>query len=275
MRSSLGEFLRARRRVTTVDQVGLPEVGDHRRTPGLRRDEVAMLAGVSTDYYTRLEQGRERHPSDQVLDALAEALLLDPDATDHLHELARARRSRHNRVGQADQLSSHLLQLVDRWEHTPAFIVNRRWDVLARNTLSAAVCGWLENSDNMMRLVFLNPAAQEFFPADWEREAYAYAAHLRAMVGAGGDDPFLLELVEELSRGSATFRQLWARHDVHVRTHESIRLHHHDVGDLALHFEGFAINSAPGHVLVVGQAEPGSPSADGLAKLGWLAVSNR
>jgi transcriptional regulator with XRE-family HTH domain len=275
MRSSLGEFLRARRRVTTADQVGLPEVGDRRRTPGLRRDEVAMLARVSTDYYTRLEQGRERHPSDQVLDALAQALQLDADAIDHLYRLARDRGSRRRTAGRVDQVNPHLLRLVERWEHTPAFVVNRRWDVLVRNPLSATVCGWMEHSDNMMRLIFLNPASQEFFPTDWEREAYAYAAHLRAMVGADDEDPFLLELVEELSRGSEIFRRLWARHDVHVRTHESIRLHHRDVGDLTLHFEGFAINSAPGHVLVIGQAEPGSPSEDALATLGWLAVSTR
>ncbi|GAA4576378.1 helix-turn-helix transcriptional regulator [Planotetraspora kaengkrachanensis] len=271
MGSPLGEFLRARREATTVDQVGLRRADDNSRTPGLRRDEVAMLAGVSTDYYMRLEQGRERHPSDQVIDSLARALLLGSEATEHLHRLARARASQRQPV---DHPVPELLRLVENWDCGPAFIVNRRWDVLVRNPLSMAVCGWMEHSDNLLRLIFLNPESQEFFWKDWEREAHAYVAHLRVLAGGDDEDPFLRELVDELTRSSEAFRRVWARHDVYARTQQFVHMHHREFGDLAIHFEGFNVNSAPGQILVVGQAEPGSRSEDTLITLGRSLVGS-
>ncbi|GII57345.1 transcriptional regulator [Planotetraspora thailandica] len=229
-----------------------------------------MLAQVSVDYYIRLEQGRERHPSDQVLDALAQALRLEPEATEHLHRLAHAQARKR---GPVDQVDPNLLRLVQGWDHTPAFIVNRRCDVLARNSLSEAVCGWLEHSDNLLRMIFLNPASQELLQTHWEQEASSHVAHLHAMAGADYDDPFLVELVEELSLVSGHFRRMWARHDVRARSRETVRVHHPDVGELTLRFEGFSANSTPGQSLVIGHTDPGSPSADALAQLGRLTLN--
>jgi transcriptional regulator with XRE-family HTH domain len=270
MYSPLGEFLRARRQRTTIDQVGLPRVGDRRRTPGLRRDEVAMLAGVSIDYYTRLEQGRERHPSDQVLDALARVLRLDPEAGKHLHELARPRA--YKRRPSTDRVSPDVLQLMDSWDHKPAFVVNRRLDVLAKNPPAVALVEGLNYSDNLMRMTFLDPASREFY-LDWEKEARFKVALTRAAVGADGDDTYLLELVEELSLKSEDFRRLWACHDVRANTRASERMYHREVGEMTLRYEAFAINSAPGQELVVFQAEPGSPSERALARLSMSIAS--
>jgi transcriptional regulator with XRE-family HTH domain len=243
--------------------------GDRRRTPGLRRAEVAVLAGVSTDYYARLEQGRERHPSAQVLSALARVFQLDPDATEHLHELAHPREGKRRRAGGFDQVNADVVRFVEGCDHVLAFVVNRRLDVLARNPVAIAFFKGFEHTDNMMRLVFLNPAAREFY-LDWEQEAWYMVAHLHSLAGVDSDDPSLIELVEELSLGSEAFRQMWPRHDVRARTRECVRFHHRDVGEMTLHAETFSINSAPGVLLVVAQAEPGSPSQEALAKLGTL-----
>jgi transcriptional regulator with XRE-family HTH domain len=252
----------------TPAQVGLTQVGDRRRTPGLRRDEVAMLAGVSTDYYVRLEQGRDRHPSEQVLDALAGVLRLDLEASEHLFELARPR----NRLmpsQQADRVDPDVLRLIERCDHAVAFVVNRWGDVLAANPLTTAFYAGLDGNDNLIRLTFLNPAAREFY-RDWEQEARAKVAHLRAVAGADHDDPSLLRLVKELSDASEDFRRIWARHDVQAKTNPSLRFRHRDVGAMTLHYQVFDITSDPGQKLVVGQAAPGSPSERALAKLGRL-----
>jgi transcriptional regulator with XRE-family HTH domain len=240
--------------------------GDRRRTPGLRREEVAVLAGVSIDYYTRLEQGKERHPSEEVLGALARALHLDPEATEHLYELGRPRACKRTPAGLVDRVSPHVLRLVENWDHAPAFVVNRWLDVLAQNRLGAALHDGLEHNDNLIRMTFLDPAAREFY-LDWEQEAWSKVAHLRAAAGPDHDDLSLLKLVEELSLGSGDFRRLWARHDVQAKTHTAIRHHHRDVGDLTLWHETLRIDSAPCLRVFVGQAEPGSPSEEALAKL--------
>jgi transcriptional regulator with XRE-family HTH domain len=266
----LGEFLRARREVTTPDELGLPRFGQ-RRTPGLRREEVAMLAGVSTDYYIRLEQGRERHPSEQVLSALAKVLDLDADATMYLHEIAHPqRRQRAPRV-HVDRVNPNLLRLMRSWRHTPALVIGRWLDVLATNPLAAALYGGLDHNDNLLRLTFLNPLARSFF-ADWEKVAAAKAAHLRAAAGADPNDPYLPILVGELSLKSEEFRRLWARHDVRTKTHEAKRFCHREVGELTLGYESFTVNSAPGQQLLIYQAEPGSPSEHALTQLGRLAA---
>ncbi|MFD0734796.1 helix-turn-helix domain-containing protein [Planotetraspora mira] len=267
MRTALGEFLRARRQLMTPDQVGLAEAGDRRRTPGLRRDEVAMLAGVSTDYYVRLEQGRDRHPSEHVLDALASVLRLDLEASAHLFELARPR-NKPIASEQADRVNPDVLRLIDRCDHAAAFVVNRWWDVLAANPLTSAFYAGMDGSDNLIRLTFLNPAAREFY-RDWEQEARAKVAHLRAVAGAH-DDPSLVALVEELSRASEEFRRIWARHDVQAKTSPSIRFRHRVVGEMTLHYQVFDITGDPGQKLIVGQAAPGSPSERALAKLRTL-----
>jgi transcriptional regulator with XRE-family HTH domain len=258
----------------TVDQARLDGAALRRRTPGLRHDEVARLAGVSTDYYVRLEEGRERNPSDQVLGALARVLQLDLEATRHLYELAHRRAGQSGKVigSRGEPVGPQVLRFIERQNDVAAFVVNRHWDVLAQNPLNAAIHEGLEHNDNLLRMTFLNPASREFY-LDWEKEASFKLAHLRAAVGANHDDPSLYKLVEELSLGSDDFRRLWARHEVRDRTHGSIRLHHHDVGDMAFVFEVYAVCSAPGQLLIVVQAEPGSPSEHALARLAGLAAA--
>ncbi|MFF5248418.1 helix-turn-helix transcriptional regulator [Streptosporangium sp. NPDC000095] len=266
----LGEFLRARRELIVPDQVGLPQSG-YRRTPGLRREEVAMLAGVSTDYYIRLEQGRERHPSDRVLHALARVLDLGPDATAHLHELAHPRPRRLENAGLPDQVRPELLRLIRSWPRTPAIVTSRRMDVLAANQMGDALYDRLEHRDNLLRLIFLNPFSHLFY-RDWEESARSKVAQLRAVAGAGLDDPYLTELIDELSFKSADFRSLWARHDVSTESLATRRLRHPDVGNLTLAYELFTIGGSLGQKLIVFQAEPGSPSAHALDLLGSLST---
>lgn len=225
-----------------------------------------MLAGVSTDYYIRLEQGRERHPSAQVLDALARVLELDAEATEYLHELVRPRVGRRVPTGPVERVNPEVLRLIEAWDRTPTLVVSFRLDILAASRLATVVMEGMEHNENLIRLTFLNPAAPEFF-LDWEQEARANVAHLRAAAGANHNDPFLLELVDELSLGSEEFRRLWARHDVRAKPHEYKRVRHHEVGELILWRERFAIESTPGQYLFVYQAEPGSPSEKALDRL--------
>ncbi|ETK36667.1 helix-turn-helix transcriptional regulator [Microbispora sp. ATCC PTA-5024] len=270
MQSALGDFLRARRHAMLPDTVGLPRGGNLRRTPGLRREDVAVLAGVSVDYYTRLEQGRERRPSDQVLDALARVFHLDDEASDHLHRLARPRARRSGVRREEGQVHPQVLQLLDEWDRMPACVINRRTDVLARNRMSAAFLEGFEHTDNFLRMLFLSPGAKEI-SLDWEYNARAMVAHLRASVGADHEDPSLLDLVRELSDKSEDFRRMWARHDVRTRRRDLFGVRHPVVGDLKLWHESFSIDSAPGQRLFIAKAEPGSPSEDALAKLSAAA----
>ncbi len=244
--------------------------GGRRRTPGLRREEVAMLAGVSTDYYVRLEQGRERRPSEQVLDALARVLDLDADATEHLYELAHPRPRRRLTDGRAERVSPNLLRLLMGWEATPAVVHGRYMDVLATNRLADALYAGLANRDNLIRMTFLDPGARDLYP-DWEKIARDKTAHLRS-AATDPDDPYLPSLVEELSAHSEEFRRLWARHDVGAKTRERKRFHHPDVGDLDLSYESFTVNSAPGQQLLIFQADPGSASEYALGLLGALVA---
>ncbi|GAA1297201.1 transcriptional regulator [Planotetraspora silvatica] len=264
--SPLGEFLRARRQVTTIEQAGLTGVGPRRRTPGLRRDEVAMLAGISIDYYSRLEQGRERRPSDQVIDALARVLQLDEEATEHLHELARGRPHKLTPEGHVDRVEPGLIRLIDGWEIVPAYVVNSRLDVLVRNAVADALYEGLEHSDNLLRLALLNPAARGFY-LDWDLDTTSKVAHLRATAGLSSDDPDLIELVEELTAGSEDFQRMWARHDVRGRTRAPVRFHRDDVGDVITTMEVLSVDGSPGQKLIVFQAEPGSPSENALIVL--------
>ncbi|WP_410640947.1 helix-turn-helix transcriptional regulator [Amycolatopsis sp. lyj-346] len=274
--NALGEFLRARRQQVGPEELGLP-AGGSRRVAGLRREEVALLAGVSTDYYIRLEQGRERNPSAQVVDALARGLALDDDASAHLHRLAQPvpghrRRARRPAVHQAQRVSPNLLRLMDGWPGTPAVVLGRCLDVLAHNALGQALFDGHTHSGDLVRLVFLDPDAREFYP-DWERVAVNTVGGLRAAAGIDPDDPQLIDTVGELSVKSADFRRLWARHDIRQKTHETKRFRHRLVGELELSYEALTVNSAPGRQLIVYQAEPGSPSEAALALLGSLAAS--
>jgi transcriptional regulator with XRE-family HTH domain len=270
--NALGEFLRARREVLRPEELGLRQYG-RRRVPGLRREEVALLAGVSPDYYMRLEQGRERHPSQQVIDAVGRALQLDDEAVALLYRLADPTPRRTRRNTRVERVSPQLLRLMNGWPETPAFILGHALDILARNPLAATLFSGFSHADNLLRMIFLDPAGREFY-REWDRAAQAGVAVLRATVGTDPDDSRLTELVGELSMKSIPFRRLWARHEVRGRTHEPKSFRHPQVGDLELHHEAFTINSAPGQQLIVYQAEPLSSSADALKLLGTLAAQD-
>jgi len=269
----IGDFLRARRERVRPEDVGLPDFG-RRRVPGLRREELATLAGVSADYYVRLEQGRERHPSEQVVDALSRALQLDVEATTHLHELARPEPRRRRSSGRPERVRPELHRLMDAWSHTPAFVIGRRMDVLASNRLAAALHGGFARGTNLVRQVFLDPEARELYP-DWDEVARDTVAVLRGSVGPDLDDPRLTDLVGELSLKSPEFRRLWARHDVREKTHGVKRYAHPVVGELTLSYESFAVGGAPEQLLVVYTAEPGSASEQGLAMLSSISAEAR
>jgi hypothetical protein len=230
-----------------------------------------MLAGVSVDYYTRLEQGRECHPSDQVLRALARALSFDLDATEHLYELARGGPPRKRRAAEEiDEVNPTVLRFVEGCHHVPAVVVNGRFDVLARNPLADALYSGLEHGDNLIRLAFLDPEAREFY-LDWEQHSLVKVAHLRAAAGADLEDPALVELIKELGSASEDFRRMWARHEVRAATGAIMRVRHRDVGDLYLSYEMFTIESSRPHQIIVMGAEPGSPSEKALARLSRIA----
>ncbi|MBB5938455.1 helix-turn-helix domain-containing protein [Streptomyces zagrosensis] len=266
----LGQFLRARRELLRPEDIGIP-AGPRRRVVGLRREEVAQLTGVSTDYYIRLEQGRERHPSAQVVDALARALELTAEAAGHLHRLARPPASRRRPPAQREHVSPHLLRLMAAWPHTPAVVVDRCLAVLATNALGAALFDGHTYREDLVRLVFLDPNARTFYP-DWDRVAASTVGALHATVGADHNDHQLMELIGELSVKSASFRRLWARHDIRGKSHGTKRFHHPLAGELTLHYESLTVNSAPTQQLVVYQADPGSPSDEALSLLGSLTA---
>ncbi|MEV0995835.1 helix-turn-helix transcriptional regulator [Nonomuraea sp. NPDC050202] len=266
----LGQFLRARRELLQPEDLGMP-AGTRRRVLGLRREEVAQLAGVSTDYYVRLEQGRERHPSAQVVDALARALELEEDAAAHLHQLSRPAPARRRPRPRREQVSPNLVRMMAAWPHTPAVVLGRCLTVLAANPLGKALFDGHAYSHDLVRLVFLDPDAREFYP-DWDRVAVNTVGGLRSAAGTDYDDPRLIEVVGELSLKSETFRKLWARHDIRQKTHETKRFRHPLVGPLTLHYESLTVNSAPSQQLVVYQAAPGSPSEEALSLLGSLTA---
>ncbi|GGV29719.1 transcriptional regulator [Streptomyces filipinensis] len=269
--NALGEFLRARRALVRPKDVGLPG-GGLRRVPGLRREEVAMLAGISSDYYLRLEQGRDRNPSLQVLEAIAGVLRLDADATAHLVGLAQERRGSRARSGhRPEQVPASLLQLIDGWPRTPAYIQNRYTDCLAANALATALTPNYRPGVTLLRAVFLDPAEREL-RRDWEDLTEEGVAALRSGAGADADDPRLRDLVGELSLRSERFRALWARHEVRPRRGRVSRLSHPQVGDLDLRSDKLSVDGTDRLTLVVFHAEPGSRSAELLDILGSLAA---
>jgi transcriptional regulator with XRE-family HTH domain len=265
----LGDFLRARREALKPQDVGLPEYG-RRRVPGLRREEVALLAGVSSDYYIRLEQGRENSPSPQVLEAVAQALKLDAESADHLNRLCLTPSQRPHDRGEAD-VGPQLLQLMDGWEHTPAFVLGPALDILAGNSLATALHSGFDGFDNLARMVFVDPAGREFYQ-EWERAAHSCVAELRAAFGHDPESARIAEVVEELSADSEEFVGIWQLHDVKSKSQEGKHLRHPDVGDLHIAFAAFTVNGAPHQQLVVYQAEPASPTAAAFETLRALAT---
>ncbi|MEI8410183.1 MULTISPECIES: helix-turn-helix domain-containing protein [unclassified Kribbella] len=273
--NALGEFLRARREQVQPEQVGIRRVG-LRRVPGLRREEVAMLAGISSDYYLRLEQGRDRNPSVQVLGALADVLRLDADATAYLIGLAQERpravpKSRQR--PRPEPVPPSILELIEGWPNNPAYVQNKYTDILAVNALAAALSPSYTVGVNLLTKVFLDPAEQAL-RADWENLTEEGVAILRSELGANVDDPRLVELVGDLSVRSERFRQLWARHDVKPRRGRTSVLTHPEVGEIELKKDKLTIGGTDTMTLVVYHATPGSRDAELLALLGSLTASS-
>ena len=270
--NALGEYLRARRGLISPESAGIPHIG-RRRVPGLRRDELSLLAGVSTDYYVRLEQGRDRHPSPQVLDALARALQLDDEATAHLHALAAPERRAHRSAQRPERVPPSIRQLITGWRDTPAFVQGRRLDVLAANPLATALSPQFTPGVNQLRAAFLDHAVRTLYGDQWESLTHSTIAGVRALLGPEVDDPELDELVGELSVRSDHFRRLWARHDIRARTSGGTRrMYHPQVGKLDLHYENLQIAGTEGQTLIVYHADPGSRTAQALVLLATLAA---
>jgi transcriptional regulator with XRE-family HTH domain len=266
--SSLGEFLRNRRGRLRPEQVGLPAGTSRRQTPGLRREELAAVAGVSVDYYTRLEQGRDTHPSEAVLDALADALRLDEDERAYLHSMARRPPSHANRP---DAARPGLVQLLERVRPTPAYVLSPTSTLLAANRegllLLAGIEDWPPADRNLIRYVFTHPAARRVF-GSWTGMAEDCVAHLRTVPA---DDPQLGALVAELSAASADFARLWRHYDVRVKRGSRRTFHHPAVGRLELTSE--ILTAAGGQRFVTFQADPGTPDEDALTLLALSHVS--
>ncbi|MFI9311385.1 helix-turn-helix transcriptional regulator [Streptomyces triculaminicus] len=274
----LGAFLRTRRSRLRPQDVALPDFGGRRRVAGLRREEIAQLAGVSVDYYIRMEQGRAANPSPAVLDALARALRLDEDETRHLHRLAQSRPvTRHGDRSRPErqQVRPMLRRLLDELRDVPALVMGRRMDVLAWNTAASALLGdyaaLTPAERNIPRITFLDPASRDLY-ADWTACARENVAYLRWEAGRYPDDPHLAGLIGELSVKSEDFRRWWAEHPVQDKTSGTKRFHHPLVGDLHLTYETLRATDDPDQALITYAAEPRTPSHDALRMLlAWTA----
>ncbi|WP_406148650.1 helix-turn-helix domain-containing protein [Streptomyces sp. NBC_01012] len=264
MHNDLGDFLRARRELVTPAEAGLPPGNNLRRVPGLRREEVALLAGISAEYYVRLEQGRDRGPSAQVVDAIARALQLDTESTAYLMALAGPRTRR--RDARPEPRVSPGLALLLRTVNVPAIVFDKYGDVLAANPLAQELSPGMVPGVNRLRALFTDPAAQNHHP-DWEQYTAISVAHLRARIGTETEDERLHALIGEMSLKSDRFRQLWARHDVRTARSGNFLIRHPLVGDLELLIEKFSVVGADDLEALFLHTEPGSPSAEALARL--------
>ena len=279
-RAEVREFLTTRRGKLTPRDVGLPEVGK-RRVPGLRRGEVAQLAGVSIEYYTRLERGNLSGVSEAVLDSLVAALQLDESERAYLFDLAKAASApstpRGPRKATAQEVRPSIQRLLDAMVGIPAFVRNGRLDVLAVNAMGRALYSQAFDSPtrpvNLARFVFLDPRAQLLHPA-WSDSANTSVAILRTEAGRNPYDKGLTDLVGELSTRSEEFRTRWAAHNVRLHRSGSKHFHHPAVGDLHLSFDALELPGEPGLTLTAYSAEPGTPSADNLALLASWAATN-
>jgi hypothetical protein len=277
--NEIRDFLVSRRARITPDQAGLPAYGGNRRVAGLRREEVALLAGVSIDYYTRLERGRASGASDGVLEGIARALQLDEAERAHLFDLARAAAPaaapRAPRRPGPQQVRPSVRRILDSMT-APAYVRNARCDILAANRLGAALFAPVLDSPaqpaNSARFLFLDPAAPTFYQ-DWERQAQDVVAMLRTEAGRSPRDKALSNLIGELSTRSENFRTWWAAHNVRFHRTGVKRFHHPAVGDLTLTFEALDLAADSGLRISAYTAEPGTPSDDALKLLAtWAAT---
>ncbi|MBF4608189.1 helix-turn-helix transcriptional regulator [Curtobacterium sp. VKM Ac-1393] len=278
-RDEARDFLSSRRARITPEQAGVETFGTRRRVTGLRREEIARLAGVSIDYYTRLERGNLQGVSDSVLEAVAGALQLDPAELEHLRDLSRHQNATPRRAGKVVPVAAvrpELQYLLDVITDAPAMIINNRQDIVAANALGFAMHSDLVAAParpmNFSRFIFLDPKARNFYQ-DWQRAAHTNVAILRREAGRTPNDRDLAALIGELSMRSDDFRALWAAHDVrrHYSGVKSFR--HAVVGPLELHFQTLELAEDPGLALTIYPATPGSPTADALRLLAsWAAT---
>ncbi len=277
-RAEVTEFLRTRRDGITPEQAGIIG-GGRRRVPGLRREEVAMLTGVSVEYYARMERGDLAGVSLEVLDALARALRLDEAETDYLQDLARAAGPTPPRQRRAAEqpVRPTLQRFLDAVTGVPMWVRDRRMDFVATNALGRALYAPMlddpANGRNTARFTFLNPAARLFFP-DWEQNAGDVVATLRSYAGQNPLDKKLTDLIGELVTRSDTFRHRWSKHDVRHHRAGIKRIHHPAVGDLEFSYEALDLPANPDWYMFAYTAEPGSPTEERLKLLGSLAVTD-
>jgi len=279
------DFLVTRRNRLTPEASGLPMYGGNRRVPGLRREEVALLAGMSVDYYVRLERGNLSGASESVLESLASALQLDDAERAHLYDLARASSGSRRRAPAASttRVRPTLLRILDAMPGTPAYLRNGRFDILAANALGRALYSPVFDSPlfaqrgpiNTARFLFLDPAATAFW-VDWNKGADDSVAFLRSEAGRSPHDRVLTELIGELSTRSQEFASRWARHDVKFHRSGVKRLRHPVVGELALPYEAMDLPADPGLRLNIYTPQPDSPEQEALALLAsWTTVPDR
>jgi transcriptional regulator with XRE-family HTH domain len=262
--NALGDYLRARRDQVRPEDVGLVP-GGRRRAPGLRREELAMLAGISAEYYLRLERGRAQNPSPQILDALARALQLDAKATQHLHDLAAPTGSDTSDL----EAGAHALaEVIDQFL-MPAIVANRYQDVLAANRIARALSPEFTPGHNFLRWRLLDPAARELY-LNWDEATDVAVSGLRELAGTHPDDPRMRALIAELSAASARFRELWCRASVGYRLGIH-HMHHPQVGDLYLYRHRLNAPYPGGQHVLMYRAEPGSDSARALEALRSLS----
>ncbi|MFF3263277.1 helix-turn-helix transcriptional regulator [Streptomyces sp. NPDC002932] len=271
-RAELSEFLRIRRARLKPEDVGLPNVGRTRRVPGLRREELAQLAGVSVAYYTRLEQGNSGNVSGEVLDAIARALRLSDTEHAHLTHLANPKtKKKRAAAARPQRLRAELQYLIDAMDSVPAYVLGRRMEILASNRMARALLGdettLPPEERNMARIVFLDPDSRDLY-VDWECKAVELVSALRLCAGCWPDDPLLSALVGELSVKSEEFRTLWAAHTVREKGHGTKRLHHPLVGDLTLSYETLKLPADQDMSLITFHAAPGSASEESMRLLG-------
>jgi transcriptional regulator with XRE-family HTH domain len=277
-RAEIREFLASRRAKVTPEQVGLPAGGGKRRVPGLRREEVAVLAGVSTDWYIRLEKGHINGVSADVLDAVARALQLDEAERAHLFDLARAARPTRTPRRRQSRVRPSIHRILDSMVTTPAFVRNGRLDLVAINALGRALYALAFDDParpaNLARFNFLDPRAPDFYP-DWNNSANTTVSLLRTEVGRDPHNRDLSDLVGELATRSDEFRVRWAAHDVRLHRSGVKHFHHPVVGALELAFEAMDLPADPGLTLTAYTPEPGSPSEDALRLLAsWAATAD-